>query len=63
MFNDIADGGELNAFITSSVYYGEVVEINSKDPADYIQIWLSSKDTRRLGEHLIELARSMEKEL
>ena len=63
MFNDIADEGELKAFITSSVYYGEVVEINSKDPADSIQIWLSSNDTRRLGEHLIELARIMEREL
>ena len=63
MFNDIADEGELKAFITSSVYYGEVVEINSKDLDDQVQIRLSSNDTRRLGEHLIELARSMEKEL
>ena len=63
MYEDIADEGKLKAFITSTVSYGEVVEINSKDPADSIQIWLSSNDTRRLGEHLIELARSMEKEL
>lgn len=63
MFNDIANEGELKAFITSSVYYGEVVEINSKDPAYSVQIWLSSIDTRRLGEHLIELARIMEREL
>lgn len=63
MFNDIADEGKLKAFITSTVSYGEVVEINSKDLADSIQIWLSSNDTRRLGEHLIELARIMEREL
>lgn len=63
MYEDIADEGKLKAFITSTVSYGEVVEINSKDPADSIQIWLSSNDTRRLGEHLIELARIMEREL
>lgn len=63
MFNDIADEGELKAFITSTVSYGEVVEITSYNLADQVQIWLSSNDARRLGEHLIEIARIMEREL
>ena len=63
MFKDILREGYIEAFIRSTASYSDVIEITSYDLADQVQIWLSSNDARRLGEHLIELARIMKKEL